>query len=396
MTLITLDKQIGKLPKKIKFCKNCVVSNQRPRTDINSDGICSACVWSYEKNYKIDWKIREKELKDLLDKHRKSNGEFDIVVPSSGGKDSAFVAHQLKHKYGMTPVCVTWAPAEWSYIGRKNLEAFTKSGYYTIASIHDGVIHRKLCTLGFEYLGQPFAPFIYGQKAFPYHIANQLNISLIMYGENGELEYGGSTKYKYQSHESPDDWQEFYFKGTTVGKMVDIGYQRGFFKKDETKSEYFKYYKAPDANIISEKKIEMHWFSYFKKWIPQENYYYGCKFTDFRANDFGRSEGSYTKYASLDDKLDGLSFYLSYIKFGLGRASRDAQQDIRMYHITRDEGVRLVQLYDGEFPKKYFQWYLDYLNINEDFFFEVIDFYRNLSNVWEKRGHKWNLKYIVK
>ena len=67
-----------------------------------------------------------------------------------------------------------------------------------------------------------------------------------------------------------------------------------------------------------------------------------------------------------------------------------------MQHITREEGVRLVKLYDGEFPKKYFKWYLDYLNINEDFFFEVIDFYRKLSKVWEKKGHKWSLKHIVK
>ena len=140
----------------------------------------------------------------------------------------------------------------------------------------------------------------------------------------------------------------------------------------------------------------MHWFSYFKKWIPHENYYYACKYTNFGSNNFGRTEGTYTKYASLDDKLDGYSFYLSYIKFGLGRCSRDAQQDIRMNHITREEGVKLVHLYDGEFPKKYFDWYLDYLEITEDFFWEVIDFYRSKSQVWEKKANSWKLKYIVK
>ena len=38
---------------------------------------------------------------------------------------------------------------------------------------------------------------------------------------------------------------------------------------------------------------------------------------------------------------DGIHWYQAYAKFGMGRASRDAQQDIRMNHITRDEGVRL-------------------------------------------------------
>lgn len=392
----TFDKQLGKLPKKVLFCKNCVVSNQRPRTAFNSQGVCSACEWSYEKNFIVDWKEREKELRDLLDRNRKSNGEFDVIVPSSGAKDSAFVAHQLKHKYKMNPLCITWAPAEWSQIGRRNLDKFTYSGYFTIAALHDGFVHRKLCRLGFEYLGQPFAPFIYGQKAFPYHIANQLNIKLIMYGENGELEYGGSAKYKNLSQESPDEWEDFYFKGAAVGKMIETGYETGLFNKKETKSEFFKFYKAPDPNIISEKKLEMHWYSYFKKWIPHENYYYACKYTNFEANNFGRSEGTYTKYASLDDKLDGLAFYFQYIKFGLGRCSRDAQQDIRMNHITREEGVKLVHRYDGEFPKKYFKWYLEYLNISEEFFWEVIDFYKTKSQVWEKKANNWKLKYIVK
>ena len=395
--MITLDKQFDKLPKKVEFCKNCVVSNQRPRTELNDQGICSACEWAFEKKNKVDWSLRERELNELLNQHRKSNGEFDVIVPSSGGKDSAFVAHQLKFKYNMNPICVTWMPAEWSHIGRSNLDNFAKKGFTTKVALHNGNIHRKLCRLGFEYLGQPFAPFIYGQKAYPYHIANQLNIGLIMYGENGELEYGGSTKYKNLSQEPVSEWQEHYFKGTSVYKLIMMGYEKGLFNKKDIKFNQFKYYQLPDEEIIKKKKIEMHWYSYFKKWIPHENYYYATKYTGFRPNNFGRSEGTYTKYASLDDKLDGLAFYLSYIKFGLGRASRDAQQDIRMDHITREEGVRLVHLYDGEFPQKYFRWYLEYLQIDEKTFYEIIDFYKSLSNVWKKVYGKWKLnkKYIV-
>ena len=389
--MITLDKQLDKLPKEVKFCKNCVVSNQRPRTDFNNDGICSACIWAFEKKNKINWSERETELKELLAKHRKSNGKFDVIVPSSGGKDSAFVANQLKHKYKMNPICVTWAPSEWSEIGHKNLKAFCKTGFNSKVFYHDGSVHRKLCRLGFDYLGQPFAPFIYGQKSFAYHVANEMDISLIMYGENGELEYGGSTKYKYLSQESTDDWKEFYFKGTSVYQMIKIGFENGLFDKKVLSPNSFKFYQLPEKEIIEKKKIEMHWYSYFKKWIPHENYYYAAKFTGFKANNFGRSEGTYTKYASIDDKLDGLSFYLSYIKFGLGRASRDAQQDIRLDHITRNEGVRLVHLYDGEFPKKYFKWYLEYLDITEEHFYKIIDFYRSLSNVWKKNYGKWKI-----
>ncbi|MBT4731089.1 N-acetyl sugar amidotransferase, partial [Candidatus Woesearchaeota archaeon] len=94
----TLDNQFDELPKDVVYCKNCVVSNQRPRTAFNKDGVCSACQWAYEKDHVIDWKSREKELQDLCDRYRSNDGSFDVVVPGSGGKDSAFVAHQLKHR----------------------------------------------------------------------------------------------------------------------------------------------------------------------------------------------------------------------------------------------------------------------------------------------------------
>ena len=83
------------------------------------------------------------------------------------------------------------------------------------------------------------------------------------------------------------------------------------------------------------------------------------------------------------------------MKFGMARASRDAQTDIRRHHLTREEGVALTQRYDGEFPKNYFQWFLDYLDINEEFFWEVMDTYREISNVWEKVEGDWKLMHIV-
>jgi len=133
----------------------------------------------------------------------------------------------------------------------------------------------------------------------------------------------------------------------------------------------------------------MHWFSYYEKWTHQENFYYCVKHLEFETNDEGRTKSIYTKYASLDDKQDGFHFYLSYMKFGMGRASRDAQQDIRRKHITRNEGVALVNRYDGEFPKNHFDWFLEYLDIDESFFWYVMNFYREKSNVWEFRDNKW-------
>lgn len=393
--MMTLDKQLPKLPKKIQFCKNCVVSNQRPRTEFNEKGICSACQWAYEKDHVIDWEKRERELKELCDKHRSRDGSFDIVVPGSGGKDSAFVAHQLKHRYGMHPLCVTWSPFEYTNIGWENLQNFIRSGFSNVLGQPDLEIHRKLTKLCLELVGDPWQPFTFGQKMWAYHIARGFKIPLIMYGENGELEYGGSVKYKHLPKEGPEEYKELYFKGADVDAIVDVGVQRGMFDIKKIQPQTFQLYKSPPVDDIIKSGIQMHWYSYYHKWTPQENYYYAVENTGFQCNPAGRSEGTYTKYVSLDDKLDGFHWYLSYIKFGMGRASRDAQTDIRRHHITRDEAVALVKRYDGEFPKNHFQWFLQYADITEEFFWEVCDFYRGMSNVWKQEDGKWVLKYIA-
>ena len=100
-----------------------------------------------------------------------------------------------------------------------------------------------------------------------------------------------------------------------------------------------QWYKPPPPEAIADLSLEMHWYSYYQKWTPQENFYYAVTHTGLELNDEGRTESTYTKYASLDDRADGYHFYLAYMKFGLGRCSRDAQSDIRRNHITRDEGV---------------------------------------------------------
>ncbi|MCG3175903.1 MAG: hypothetical protein MOGMAGMI_00840 [Candidatus Omnitrophica bacterium] len=395
MPFQSLDQQFSYLPKQVQFCRNCVVSNQRPRTRFNEQGICSACQWAYEKDHVVDWKKRGLELERLLDQYRSKTGDFDVVVPGSGGKDSTYVAHQLKTRYGMHPLCVTWCPFEYTDIGWKNLWNFVQRGFTNILGQPDGEIHRKLTRLAFELKGDAWEPFTYGQKAWAFHVAVRFGVKLIFYGENGELEYGGSEKYKNLPKESPDEWEYEYFKGATVDDLVRVGLERGIFKPSEVKEKTFQLYKAPHPDLIRQHGAEMHWYSYYHKWTPQENFYYAVKHCGLETNPEGRSEGTYTKHISLDDKADGFHWYLSYMKFGMCRASRDAQQDIRRHHITREEGVRLVRRFDGEFPKRHFKWFLDYMGVSEEYFWHVMDGYREKSNVWEKVDGKWRLNHVA-
>ena len=201
----TLDKQLPLLPKKVQFCKNCVVSNQRPRIIFDDEGVCSACHYSVEKHQKINWEKREEALVELLDRHRSNDGSYDCIVPGSGGKDSAYVAHQLKHKYGMNPLTITWSPFVYTDIGWKNYVAYKDAGFDCFLCMPDGQLHRKLARLAFELCGDAWQPFGYGQKTFAMHIALKFGIPLVFYGESGEVEYGGSTKNKEKPFESIDD-----------------------------------------------------------------------------------------------------------------------------------------------------------------------------------------------
>ncbi len=391
----TLDRQFDDLPKQVAFCRNCVVSNQRPRTLFNTEGVCSACQWAYQKDHAVDWDRRMDELAALCDRFRSRDGSYDVVVPGSGGKDSAFVAHQLKTRFGMHPLSCTWAPFDWTDIGWKNLKAFVGSGFNNILAMPDGALHRQIARTAFEAKGDAFEPFVYGQKAWSYHVAQRFGVPLIMYGENGELEYGGSTRFADVPSESPDEWDASYFKGTSVDALVEHGISNGWIRPELVTPQAMAWYKPPPAEAMAGLGLEMHWYSYYQKWTPQENYYYAVTHTGFEPNDEGRTEGTYTKYASLDDRADGFHFYLSFAKFGLGRASRDAQSDIRRNHITRAEGVALVRRFDGEFPSRHFSWFMDYLGIEETAFWGVIDKYREISNVWERHAGEWRMTAMV-
>jgi N-acetyl sugar amidotransferase len=331
----------------------------------------------------INWSHREEELQALCDLHRKNNGEYDVIVPCSGGKDGSFVAHLLKHKYGMNPLAVTWAPLKASKIGRENLNAFIASGFSHILGTPDPLVTKKLTKLSFEHLGDPFQPFIYGQTNFPLHMAVKYNVQLIMYGENGEVEYGGDMKNATRPTRDIVDHDKHYFSGLPPEFWIEKGMSLADLYP----------FRAPKYEEILENKTEIHFLSYYKFWDPQENYYYCKENTGFEANS-ERSEGTYSKYASLDDEIDGFHYYLSYIKFGIGRTTSDTAHEIRDGKITRDEGIALVKRFDHEKPKKYFNEFLEYCSITSEQVDEIVDSWRS-DHLWEKSGDEWNLRFAV-
>ncbi|MBI4969627.1 MAG: N-acetyl sugar amidotransferase [Rhodospirillales bacterium] len=390
------------LPAEVRFCKRCVISNQRPSAAVefrnrnakdviafDEEGVCSACRFHELKYGGIDWDERQRMLLDLLDRHRSRDGGYDIIVPGSGGKDSVYVAHVLKHKYGMHPLTVTWPPHLYTDIGRRNFDAWLDTGFDNVTFHPNGKVHRELTRFAFLNLLHPFQPFILGQKQIGPKMALKYGVKLVMYGES-QAEGGTNMQEGLRPAMNP----KYY----SIPKAERSSLRVGGLGLDEllarglTSSDLLPYVPAALEDVL-EAAVEVHHMGFYERWVPQEKYYYAAEHCGFKPNP-ERSEGTYSKYSSLDDKIDGFHYYTTYIKFGIGRATYDAAQEIRNGHLTRDEGIALVNRYDGEFPKKYFPEFLDYIGIDEDTFWKSIDACRS-PHLWCKEGNDWVLRHKV-
>lgn len=392
------------LPETVQFCKSCVISNQRPSSTVefkhsanekkltigfDEDGVCDACRYHELKDRTIDWALREKMLLELLNTHRRSDGGYDIVVPGSGGKDSAYTSHILKYKYGMNPLTVTWAPHKYTKIGWKNFESWLHvGGHDNILFTPNGRLHRHLTRLAFVNLLHPFQPFIVGQRIIGPLIASKFGVKLVMYGEN-QAEYGNDPR----ENVTPKMDRKFFSAGDANEMILGGVPLRDIVAEGEFKLSDFSPYIPPSADDLERHGVEVHYLGFYLKWDPQECYYYASEHTGFKANT-ERTEGSYSKYSSIDDRIDPFHYYTTLIKFGIGRATYDAAQEIRNGKITREEGVILVKKYDQEFPMKYYNEFLDYIGLNEQEFSATADRFRS-PHLWELRGNQWHLKHQV-
>jgi N-acetyl sugar amidotransferase len=413
------------LPRDVRYCARCVISNQRPNSAVefthtresrketirfDEAGVCDACRVADEKWGRIDWQARERELRTLCDRHRRHDGRYDCIVPGSGGKDSFYAAHKLKYEYGMHPLTVTWAPHIHTDWGWRNFQAWTRAGFDNYLMTPNPRLHRLLTRLAVENLFHPFQPFILGQKNFAPKIALLFDVPLVFYGEN-EAEYGNPIS---DAGAAERDWTYFAAPGPSAGAGADkdrmflggtsIADLKAHFGVEE--ADLAPYLPA-EPGALQAKGVAVHYLGYYLRWHPQSCYYYAVEHGGFQASP-ERTPGTYSKYNSIDDKIDDLHYYTTFIKFGIGRATYDAAQEIRSRDITRDEGVALVQRFDGEYPDRFEAELMDYLSLPPEefpeaarmfeepamdpaYFHDLADRFRS-PHLWTRQDGGWALR----
>ena len=373
----------------IIFCKTCVTPSSRPRVFFNENGICNACI-NAEKKKLINWDERKKEFLNIVDKikefSKKEKNNYDCIIPWSGGKDSTSIALKLKNEFDLNPLLVTFSPLIINECGQQNREELLKLGFDSIFFRPNQKIAKLLAKRFFIERGNPKVAWDAGINSIPIRTAINYGIPFVFYAEHGESEYGGLVL----SEESK--------KTRDITEVIEhqIGDYPENWQDQNINLNDLEPYIYPSEDQLSKNNITAYYFSYFFRWSMFENYQYVKKMMpNFQENPKGRTEGTFTNFDSLDDKIDSLYYYMQYIKFGFGRAVRDTSRFIQNFQMTRAEALDIVRKYDGEFPKNDLDEVIDYLDMNKFDFEENINKHRN-TEVWSQNNNSWKLNFQIK
>lgn len=382
--------------REIIHCKKCLMPSSRPRI-VFTDGICNACVYAEEKKL-IDWQGRSEEFEALKAQMREASrargNPYDVVVPFSGGKDSAAILYKLKHEHGLNPLGVTYGQLLWTDVGRRNFHRVCDSGLEILYWRVNQAVSRNLSRRFMIERGHPKLHYDAAVNAVPIITAQKFGIPFVMFAEHGETEYGGKVL----------DEESRKIRNLTEVLEHQVGdHPLNWMTNGLTERDLYPYI-MPEASDVT-----AYYFSYFFPWDIHENARFAQDRMEFEAawswesinavwrgstktKIWGKSDGSFEGYDSIDDKIDDLDYYMMWIKFGFGRATRQASRLIQNGHLTREQGLELVEKYDGEFPQTYLDDVLAYLGMDLDELHETIDTHRN-QEIWQKAGNDWSLRH---
>jgi N-acetyl sugar amidotransferase len=365
---------------KILTCKKCVIPNTKPGI-VFKDGICSACLFHEKKNsfsQNIDWKKRRDEFSKLINIIKKKNvPNYHVLVPVSGGKDSITQVSRVINK-GLKVLAVNVDYGIKTEIGKYNLNLISKMGADLIIFKPEQIIHKKLIKNCFLDYGDPDLMSHALLHAMPIKIAYNLKIPMVLLGENSAEEYSGA---QYNSKYMTGKWFKNYALNSGLGTSV-ISKKYGIDKK-----------KLKNYEIISDdklKKINAVFCSYFFHWSSKKNLIIAKKhgFKSLIKN----SEGTYRNYVGLDEKINRIHQYFKLLKFGYGRGSDHASEDIRNKNITRKVGLKLIKKYDRTLLSNYFiKDFIKHIDITKKDFLLTVNKYKNYK-IWDSNNKKLTSK----
>ena len=368
----------------IKYCRHCVYPETKPDLSLDENGICDACRFVDVKDT-TNWDLRRKELTEIFEKFKNKDGSnYDCVIPVSGGKDSTFQAYVVKEEFGLNPLCVSYHLPEFTDLGRKNLENLKKLGVDCLEFTPNPEICKKMQKIALIEFGDAQWPEHFGIFTVPVQVAVRYNIPLIVWGENSQAEYGGPLK-DMENKYLDSKWCEQY--GTRVGGQSNSFVGPEVMLKHGIDRKFLNPYIYPSDEEIKQVGVTGIFLGYFLRWNIKEQL---KKVRDlgFTLHD-GPSEGTFTNYENLDNKIQGIHDYFKWLKFGYGRATDNASVQIRLNWINREEAMKLVKEHEGKLPERYLDEFLKQWDMSRDEFLQIAEKFTNKELF--KKDEKGNL-----
>ena len=369
---------------KMRYCKRCLQPDTRPGVFFSEDGVCGACLWEEQKNKDVDWEAREKELKEIAEWAKSKHKAYDCVIGVSGGKDSTFQALYAKEKLGLNVLLVNSEPDGITEIGKKNIENLISKGFDCIKMRPNPVIMKKLTRKSFLEYGNIVKASEYPLWVSAFRIALNFDIPLIIQGENAALTLGVSGTGQSTDGNAFNVTKLNTLNGCKSSEWVGDGV---------TESDLFMY-QFPDASEFENKDIRAIWLQYYTKRWSQV---YNADFAIARGLT-GRTEpledlGRYRRYSALDCDFQIPNQMIKYLKFGFGYATDEVCYDIREGRLDREDGIWLLQQYDGKCGDRYIEDFCKYIDITVEQFWEVVDRYVNRDLFEKDEKGKWVPKF---
>jgi N-acetyl sugar amidotransferase len=325
----------------LKYCVRCVMPHTKPDLYIDDDGVCNGCR-AYEKRIQVDWHRRRGELLAVLERFRGGTGNWDCIVPVSGGKDSTYQVVRML-QFGMNPLCVTSSTCDLSDIGRRNIENIKHLGVDHVEFSPNPIVRAQLNRIGLTEVGDISWPEHVGIFTIPVRAAVQFGVPLLIWGENSQDEYGGPAAAS-EDNVLTRRWLE-EFGGLLGMRVNDMSQTYGIEER------HLLPYQYPDDQLLKQVGVTGLFLGYYLPWDGLSN------FLVAQANGFssyeGVVEGSMVNYENLDNYQTGIHDYFKFLKFGFSRATDIACLHVRRGRISRQDAVEIVVKRDGKFPWSY-------------------------------------------
>jgi len=374
----------------IQYCTKCVYpSAAAGALTFDERGVCSGCRVG-EQTRTIDWSERWQMLIDLTNSYR-SDSNYDILIPVSGGKDSYYQAHVAVKRLGLRALFVTYHGNNFLPEGERNLQrmrdVFDADHIIFRPSLE---VLKKMNVLGFKVQGDMNWHNHCGIMTYPIQMAIRHRIPLLFWGEHGWLDLGGMfslndfaefTAKKRLEHDLRGyDWHDFTDEG--LERMGRPEWKMGLTAKDLHWAQY------PSDDAIDDVGVRGVYLGFYEEWdgnrnarVSQEKYGWEPAQQAF--------DRTYRRSSNLDDMHEnGIHDYLKFIKLGYGRGSDHACKDIRLGLMTRERGIEMVRRYDAVKPRRDLERWLDYVGMTEEEFDYIADTFRD-PRVWWIDNNEW-------